>query len=227
MPHEEEVGSQPDAENVVGALGTSSGWMAMLALALLVVTLTGLITVVIWHCRRRRRAGCIPLRVEPGGRLSLMLIKSRKHPKWWTFPAGGVDRGERQTDAATRETREEAGLVGRLGRFVCSVADDKSVTAMYALHVEAELDDWPEASERERGWFDLGAPGSPTASASFERVRQILSPKILQHRILSACERLHAELQRDGEQCERQWCPPPQSLRQRKTAAKEPTKAAL
>ena len=49
------------------------------------------------------------------GRLSVCLIRSRKHPELWTFPAGGVERGERHDEAALRETREEAGLIGRLG----------------------------------------------------------------------------------------------------------------
>lgn len=73
---------------------------------------------------RRRRAGCVPLRVEPSGRCSLLLIQSRKHPEWWTFPAGGIEKSDKNVElAAQRETREEAGIVGRIGRRICDVYD--------------------------------------------------------------------------------------------------------
>ena len=60
---------------------------------------------------KRQRAGTVPLRVSPSGRLSVMLIESRRHADRWTLPAGGVERGERGEQAALRETKEEAGLV--------------------------------------------------------------------------------------------------------------------
>ena len=55
--------------------------------------------------RRRQRAGTVPLRVSPSGRMSLMLVQSRKHPEYWTFPAGGVERGERVEVAAPSNPR--------------------------------------------------------------------------------------------------------------------------
>ena len=58
-----------------------------------------LVAALYWSTRpkKRQRAGCVPLRVEPGGRLQMLLVQSRKHPEWWTFPAGGVERGEKLT----------------------------------------------------------------------------------------------------------------------------------
>ena len=146
-----------------------------------------------------------------------MLVQSRKHPEYWTFPAGGVERGERAEAAAKRETVEEAGLVGSLGRCICRVGDLKSHTSMYALYVEAEMEKWDEDGERQRRWFDLGVPSSAAAARCFAAVRANLSPKTSHQQVLNACERLRAELAREGEQCETSWGPPPRQRSRRGT----------
>ena len=97
---------------------------------------------------KRQRAGTVPMRVSPSGRLSVMLIESRRHADRWTLPAGGVERGERAEQAALRETKEEAGLVGQLGRRVCSVSDAKSYTTMWALYVTSELETYAHRPRR-------------------------------------------------------------------------------
>ena len=162
--------------------------------------------VLLWH-RRRHRAGCVPLRVDPGGKLSMLLVQSRKHPEYWTFPGGGVEKGETIDQAAVRETREEAGLVGRLGRCICKVSDSKAVTSIFAMYVEAELEDsqWLEHDERKRRWFDLGVPNSPNADRHLAEVRRVLSPKPVHQRTLKACERLRQELAQEGERQEEAW----------------------
>ena len=152
--------------------------------------------------RLRRRAGCVPLRVAPGGRLNMMLVQSRKHPEWWIFPAGGVEPGERVEEAAIRETREEAGLVGRLGRIICDVSDGKSQTRIYALHVEAELEQWDEGDWRQRKWFDVGVPGSSSCDEAVQRLYMLLSPKAQHQRIMQACARMAPELRSEAEKCE-------------------------
>ena len=171
----------------------------------------GLIIIIViiglyWASRpsKRQRAGCVPLRVEPGGRLQMLLIQSRRKPEWWTFPAGGVERGERLTEAALRETREVSGVVGRLGRRICDVSDEKSRSCMFALYVEAELEQWAEGGERTRRWFDLGVPSAPAAQSQrqLEAVRAKLSPKPVHQRVFQQVERLRLELAREGEQQE-------------------------
>ena len=193
---------------------------ALASCALVVVVVVPLLLAWRRHSRRRRRAGCVPLRVEPGGRMSVALIQSRRHPDKWTFPAGGVERGERHVEAALRETREEAGLVGRLGRRICEVSDENSITTMFAMHVEAELDVWQESAERERRWFDLGAPTAPSAQGAFATVRAMLVKKSTPHAVLDACEKLRVTLHRETEQCERTWAPPPAHRQRRAAAAK-------
>ena len=82
---------------------------------------------------------------------------------------------------------------------------------MYALYVEAELETWDEADQRQRRWFDLGVPNSPRSSHSdkcLESVRAHLSPKPHHQSILRSCARLRGELAREGELCEAAWRPP-------------------
>lgn len=203
--------------SLIGSLSTAS-WALVAALALGALLLLLLRD---WRrlARRRQRACCVPLRVEPGGRLSVCLISSRKHPERWTFPAGGVERGERHAEAALRETREEAGLTGRLGSRICEVADDKSITLVFALHVEAELPTWDEMHERERRWFSLGAPGTPSARPAFAVVRELLVKKQTTNQIFDECERSSRALQQESEQHEVTWGPPP-AHRQRRAVVK-------
>ena len=101
-------------------------------------------------------------------------------------------------------------------RFGCVRADRKSHTVMFALYVEAELEKWDEDGQRMRRWFDLGVPNSPYAKKQLEAVRAQLSPKPVHQRVLTACERLRAELAREGEQNESAWGRP----RQRRTGAR-------
>mmetsp|Transcript_53308 Transcript_53308/g.116250 ORF Transcript_53308/g.116250 Transcript_53308/m.116250 type:complete len:224 (+) Transcript_53308:388-1059(+) len=126
--------------------------------------------------RLRRRAGCVPVRAAPGGSLDVLLVRSRKHPAHFIFPAGGVERGEGMADAAARETHEEAGVAGSLGRYLGELVDEKSRTAMFALHVEREDAAFQEVW-RERKWYHLGVPGTAAFVQLSSKARAVLSPK--------------------------------------------------
>ena len=150
----------------------------------------------------RARAGCVPVRVLPGGRLQVLLIRSRTHPESYIFPAGGVEPGETAAQAAARETIEEAGVTGSLGRSLGEiVGDGKSRTVVYALHVDAELERWQE-DWRPREWFDLGVPGSPGAKQAASRVQRALLPKPVVQETYRRLEAAAAELAKEGEQAE-------------------------
>jgi len=56
--------------------------------------------------------------VKPGARVPRALVVRSNDSRSWLFPKGHVERGERRCEAAAREAREEAGVVGRAGRFV-------------------------------------------------------------------------------------------------------------
>ncbi len=60
---------------------------------------------------REKSCGIVPYR-EEGGEVRYLVVSSavtrREH---WEFPKGGVEEGERETDTALRELREETGVV--------------------------------------------------------------------------------------------------------------------
>ena len=44
----------------------------------------------------------------------VLLVTARRNPKNWIFPKGHIEKGETPQSAALRETKEEAGVVGKL-----------------------------------------------------------------------------------------------------------------
>ena len=59
-------------------------------------------------------AAAVPVRRREGGDLEFLLVRTRNGERW-TFPKGGVERGESMSEAAAREAREEAGVTGAVG----------------------------------------------------------------------------------------------------------------
>ena len=62
------------------------------------------------------QAGGIVFRPAGGGSVgvSVLLVSSKKEPGNWIFPKGHVEPGESASEAALRETEEEAGVDGDL-----------------------------------------------------------------------------------------------------------------
>lgn len=48
--------------------------------------------------------------------LQVLLVSSSRRPDSWIVPGGGVEPEEEPAATALREVREEAGVVGQLGR---------------------------------------------------------------------------------------------------------------
>ena len=61
---------------------------------------------------RREQAGVIPFRRKKDT-IEICLIRNKGRKKW-KIPKGFVDSGETVEQAALKEAREEAGLMGRL-----------------------------------------------------------------------------------------------------------------
>ena len=57
------------------------------------------------------QAGSIVVRLE-GKEPQVLLVTGKRNPKSWIFPKGHIEKGETPEQAALRETREEAGVVG-------------------------------------------------------------------------------------------------------------------
>jgi 8-oxo-dGTP pyrophosphatase MutT (NUDIX family) len=60
-----------------------------------------------------RQAGSIVVRLN-GKEPEVLLVTGKRNPKSWIFPKGHIEKGETPEQAALRETREEAGVVGTL-----------------------------------------------------------------------------------------------------------------
>lgn len=102
-----------------------------------------------------RRAGCVCFRTDQ--EKEVLLISSSRHPGRWVVPSGGVEPGEEPKEAAVREVVEEAGVRGKLGRFLGEFQNDvnQSRTAVYVLIVTEELERWQEDVGRIRSWFSV------------------------------------------------------------------------
>jgi 8-oxo-dGTP pyrophosphatase MutT (NUDIX family) len=60
-----------------------------------------------------RQAGSIVFRLD-SKEPQVLLVTARRNPRTWIFPKGHIEKGETPEEAALRETREEAGIIGDL-----------------------------------------------------------------------------------------------------------------
>ncbi|CAA0811264.1 Nudix hydrolase 17- mitochondrial, partial [Striga hermonthica] len=119
----------------------------------------------------RQVVGCIPYRIRKTSRsplihgtliedVEVLLISSQKSPRMM-FPKGGWELDEDIELAASRETLEEAGVIGLLGekigewRFKSKSQEKYHEGSMFPLLVTEELDTWPEKSVRRRVWMKV------------------------------------------------------------------------
>jgi len=109
-----------------------------------------------------RQYGTIAWKEDGDGQLLVLLITSRDTGRW-VVPRGNPIPGLPPHLSAAQEAYEEAGVRGpvtseaagqygyrktrRSGRGV------RARVTLYAMKVEEELADWPEAQERTRRWF--------------------------------------------------------------------------
>ncbi|KAL8555250.1 hypothetical protein ACS0TY_003165 [Phlomoides rotata] len=120
-------------------------------------------------------AGCIPYRYRhldenccdnSNKVVEVLMINSPSGPGL-LFPKGGWENDETVQEAALREAIEEAGVRGKIVRFL-GYYEFKSKThqdefspegwcraAMFAMMVEEELGSWPEQDTRCRTWLSI------------------------------------------------------------------------
>jgi len=106
--------------------------------------------------KRVRQAGGIVVRKDRKG-LSVLLVRAKRDPTVWIFPKGHIEQGETAAQAALRETREEAGIVGDLVRPIGSPVNFHNgryeVTVQYFLIRPVE--EFDETDGRAKKWFPL------------------------------------------------------------------------
>lgn len=105
--------------------------------------------------------GCIPYRYKNGtGELEVLVISSQKGQAMM-FPKGGWELDESVEEAASRESLEEAGVLGivecELGkwRFESKSRAIYHEGYMFPMLVTEQLDLWPEKNLRQRVWMTV------------------------------------------------------------------------
>jgi 8-oxo-dGTP pyrophosphatase MutT (NUDIX family) len=101
------------------------------------------------------KAGAVVFRSD-GAAPRVLLVRSRKDPKGWVFPKGRVEKGERASQTALRETYEESGVTGELldelGEPLNLRSGKRKVSVRYFLVRRRDEVDSPEG--REKRWLD-------------------------------------------------------------------------
>ena len=139
---------------------------------------------------------CWVFRVTEAGTLEILLIRRAPHrifPGLWQCVTGGIEPGERVTDAAMREVREETGLgpdeiegfydLDQVAPFYDEGVDAVVVSAVFAARVRPGAE--PRASWEHDGLRWVPATEAPRIAIwpsyadSIRRVRdQLLDPEL-------------------------------------------------
>jgi 8-oxo-dGTP pyrophosphatase MutT (NUDIX family) len=125
---------------------------------------------------RRVQYGALPYRLRGISRPQVMLITSRETGRW-VIPKGWPQKWRKPYRAAAREAREEAGLVGKVGRVpIGSYSYRKRLKSgnvvacevrVFPFAVKRRLKGWREKAERKVKWF------SPKAAAKLVNERAL------------------------------------------------------
>jgi hypothetical protein len=109
-----------------------------------------------------RQFGVVAWKAAPDGAPQVLLVTSRDTGRW-VVPRGNPVPGLPPHLSAAQEAYEEAGVRGPVTSLVVggygyrktrrSGLGVRAHVTLFALAVEEELGDWPEASERTRRWF--------------------------------------------------------------------------
>ncbi|WJX48422.1 Nudix hydrolase 17, mitochondrial [Trifolium repens] len=114
----------------------------------------------------RQVVGCIPYRYKEdtdgnmSNELEVLVVSSQKNQRLM-FPKGGWELDESLEEAASRESLEEAGVIGNveyeLGQwnFISKRYGIYYEGYMFPLFVKEQLDQWPEKNVRRRVWMTV------------------------------------------------------------------------
>ncbi|MGX7703609.1 NUDIX hydrolase [Methylobacterium sp. Gmos1] len=108
-----------------------------------------------------RQVAALPVRRDADGVVEVLLVTSRESRRW-IAPKGWPMKGRKPHRAAAIEAREEAGVVGRIGKEPAGhYTYDKRLpdggvvpcrVAVYLLAVTGTLDEWREKGQRDLQW---------------------------------------------------------------------------
>lgn len=105
----------------------------------------------------RKQSGCVVYR-KIDGEIQILLVQ-KKESASWGFPKGGVQENMNEKESAAKETFEEAGVQGKVGKRIGEYLYKKNgrnqVVFLYPMLVTKELEQWPEMAWRQRQWFSI------------------------------------------------------------------------
>lgn len=112
----------------------------------------------------RIQYAALPFRIEDGH--PVVLLVTSRETRRWILPKGNPERGVKPCEAAAQEAYEEAGVQGRVStKAIATFASTKQLRSgtrvpcsvrVFLFEVLAELDDWPEKTQRDRRWVSPG-----------------------------------------------------------------------
>lgn len=87
----------------------------------------------------------------------ILIVTSRKRPNIWVLPKGGWEPSDGVLEAAAmREALEEAGVRGKITRYVTTIPSPSTTYHFFELDVSSLDTEWLESRERRREWVDYG-----------------------------------------------------------------------
>jgi len=100
------------------------------------------------------RVVCCAIPIERANR-KVLVITSRKRQDRWVLPKGGWEASDLVLEAAaSREALEEAGVRGKITRYVTTIESPSTTYHFYELDVSKLDEDWLERGQRTREWVD-------------------------------------------------------------------------
>ena len=122
-----------------------------------------------WFVFRPRTQGvkCV---IEYNGKI--LMIRNTYGHKNWTFPGGGIDKGETAERAVERETMEEVGIkvesLQRIGEFTTTAEYKRDIVTVFTARSKNNQFKIDEKEISEAAWFPLD--NLPTISEYAKKV---------------------------------------------------------
>ena len=118
------------------------------------------------------QAGGVAFRRE-GDQILILLVRAKHAPDLWILPKGHIEDGESAADTAARETREEAGVDGKILGPVGAPLEFHSGRELvrvqyFLLRAVSEVSD---TDGRAKAWFPFD---EAVAAVAFEETRELL-----------------------------------------------------
>jgi 8-oxo-dGTP pyrophosphatase MutT (NUDIX family) len=100
-----------------------------------------------------------------------LIVRARRTPEQWIFPKGHIEPGESAEDAAVREAREEAGVIGRV---IAPLSAIEFVFNGRQIHVEyfvvEAMSTTDEREPREQAWLPFDEAREQLSHAGARRL---------------------------------------------------------